>query len=228
MHADRAESGPAPELVIFDCDGVLVDSEPIANTEFARMLEELGLSFSLEQMFETFMGRSMTACMQQVQALLGRTPPPDFEARLRARTEQALRRELTAVPGVREAIAAICVPYCVASSGDHAKMRLTLGMTGLLPLFEGRVFSATEVARGKPAPDLFLHAARRMGVAPLRTVVVEDSAVGVQAGIAAGMRVLGYAAPGDPRRLALVGATVFTDMAELPALLGCGGTVTAC
>jgi HAD superfamily hydrolase (TIGR01509 family) len=228
MHADGAVRGPAPELVIFDCDGVLVDSELIANTEFARMLEELGLTFSLEQMFERFVGRSMAACMQQVQALLGRAPPPDFEARLRARTERALRRDLRAVRGVRDAIAALRVPYCVASSGDHAKMRLTLGITGLLPLFEGRLFSSTEVAQGKPAPDLFLHAARCMGARPSRTAVVEDSAVGVQAGVAAGMRVLGYAAPGDPWRLALAGASVFSDMSQLPALLGCECAAPAC
>jgi HAD superfamily hydrolase (TIGR01509 family) len=219
MHADGAPRAAALDLVIFDCDGVLVDSERIANTEFARMLAQLGLNFTLEQMFERFVGRSMATCLQQVQELLGRAPPPDFESRLRACTEQALRRDLTAVRGVREALAAIALPYCVASSGDHAKMRLTLGITGLLPLFEGRLYSVTEVARGKPAPDVFLHAARCMGAQPARTAVVEDSVTGVQAAVAAGMRVFGYAALGDPSRLARAGASVFSDMAELPGLL---------
>jgi HAD superfamily hydrolase (TIGR01509 family) len=219
MHADGAPRAAALDLVIFDCDGVLVDSERIANTEFARMLAQLGLNFTLEQMFERFVGRSMATCLQQVQELLGRAPPPDFESRLRACTEQALRRDLTAVRGVREALAAIALPYCVASSGDHAKMRLTLGITGLLPLFEGRLYSVTEVARGKPAPDVFLHAARCMGAQPARTAVVEDSVTGVQAAVAAGMRVFGYAAPGDPGGLARAGAIVFSDMAELPGLL---------
>ena len=219
MDANDGVSAPGLELVIFDCDGVLVDSERIANTAFAALLGELGLDFTLEQMFEQFVGRSMATCMQQVHELLGHAPPPDFEARLRARTEQALRRDLSEVRGVREAIAAIGLPYCVASSGEHAKMRLTLGLTGLLPLFAGRLFSATEVVRGKPAPDLFLHAARCMGARPSRSVVVEDSVVGVQAAVAAGMQVFGYAALSDPSRLALAGAMVFRDMAELPGLL---------
>jgi HAD superfamily hydrolase (TIGR01509 family) len=228
MRADDAALGATLDLVIFDCDGVLVDSERIANIEFARLLAELGLDFTLEQMFEQFVGRSMAACMQQVQELLGRAPPPDFESRLRACTEQALRRDLTEVRGVREAIAAIALPRCVASSGDHAKMRLTLGITGLLPLFEGRLFSVTEVARGKPAPDVFLLAARCMGAQPARTAVVEDSLSGVQAAVAAGMRVFGYAALGDPSRLARAGATVFSDMAELPGLLQRECNAVAC
>jgi len=208
------------DLVIFDCDGVLVDSERLANTQFAELLAELGIECTLEQMYRDFVGRSMAACMQTVTQRLGRPPPRDFEARLRARTRAAFERELRPVDGVEAVLDRLPMPACVASSGDHEKMRLTLGITGLLPRFEGRLFSATEVARGKPWPDVFLHAAARMGAAPEHTAVVEDSPAGVRAGTAAGMTVFGYTATMGPGELRAAGATVFHHMSELPALLG--------
>jgi HAD superfamily hydrolase (TIGR01509 family) len=138
----------------------------------------------------------------------------------RRRTLDAFGRELRAVDGVEAVLDGLKAPFCVASSGEPARMRFTLGMTGLLPRFEGRMFSAVEVPRGKPAPDLFLHAARRMGAAPARCAVVEDTAVGVRAGAAAGMTVFGYAVMSDPDALRAAGAAhVFGDMRELPDLL---------
>jgi HAD superfamily hydrolase (TIGR01509 family) len=212
------------DLVIFDCDGVLVDSERITNAVFAQLLAEIGLELSLEDMFEHFVGRTGAECMQEVARRLGRPPPAGFAGTLRARAAEALRRDVRPVPGVEAALDAIAMPTCVASSGEREKMELTLGVTGLLPRFEGRLFSATEVHRGKPAPDVFLHAARCLGAEPGRTAVVEDSPVGVEAGVVAGMVVFGFAADTRPERLRRAGARVFRDMAELPALLlGHGG-----
>jgi HAD superfamily hydrolase (TIGR01509 family) len=211
---------PRFQLVIFDCDGVLVDSERITNQVFADLLGELGLAFTLEDMFEHFVGHSMAACVDKITALLGQPPPADFEASYRARSKRAFETELTAVAGIEEALAQIAIPDCVASNGPMHKMRLTLGLTGLLPRFEGRLFSAQGVARPKPAPDLFLHAARSCGVAPGDCVVVEDTPTGVAAGVGAGMTVLGYAALTPGHRLRAAGAHhLFDRMVDLPHLL---------
>ncbi|HWK90262.1 MAG TPA: HAD family hydrolase, partial [Longimicrobium sp.] len=168
-----------------------------------------------------FVGRSMGACVAIVEERIGRPVPAGFTDDFHARTFAAFRAELRAVAGVEQALDAIALPTCVASSGEPAKIRFTLGLTGLLPRFDGRIFSAAEVQRGKPAPDLFLHAASRMGAVPERCAVVEDSLLGVQAGAAAGMTVFGYAERTDAAALAAAGAThVFTSMHELPGLLG--------
>jgi len=206
--------------VIFDCDGVLVDSEPIANRVLAAALSEVGLATTVESSMRDYMGRSWAACVEIFEQRLGRPLPGDFEERFWVRAEAALRAELRPVPGIHEALALIPTPTCVASSGRPEKMLITLGMTGLLPLFQGRIFSAVDVARAKPWPDLFLHAAARMGAAPATCAVVEDSPRGVEAGVAAGMRVLGFAARTDASALANAGAEVFYDMRELPERLG--------
>lgn len=209
------------ELVIFDCDGVLVDSEPITNRVFADMLNELGVPITLEEMFERFMGHSMAHCMGIVRELLGREPPVDFEQEYRERAARALAQELKPVEGIVEVLDILEIPCCVASSGDHDKMRTTLGLTGLLPRFEGRLFSVTQVPRGKPAPDVYLFAALQMGATPERAAVVEDTAVGVMAGRAAGMTVFGYAGLTPAKSLRQAGASaVFSDMRALPNLLG--------
>jgi HAD superfamily hydrolase (TIGR01509 family) len=183
-----------PGLVIFDCDGVLVDSEPIANRIFSEMLSEVGLPIGYEETVRTFMGRSMPACIEIASRLLGRPLPDGFVDEFRRRATEAFRRELRPVAGVEAALDAIRAPVCVASSGEHAKIRTTLGITGLLGRFHGRIFSAADVARPKPFPDLFLHAAATMGVAPQWCVVVEDTALGATAGVSAGMRVLAHVA----------------------------------
>lgn len=211
------------ELVIFDCDGVLVDSESITNRVFAAMLNEIGLPVTLADMFERFVGHSMAQCLVLIEEMLGHPPPAEFAEEYRRRTRRELEEHLRPVRGVESAIRAIAalpLPMCVASSGDHEKMRTTLGTTGLLRYFDGRLFSVTEVERSKPHPDVFLHAASRMGVEPERTVVVEDTAVGVRAGASAGMTVFGYAEFTPPAQLLAVGAAcTFREMHILPDLV---------
>ena len=207
------------ELVIFDCDGVLVDSEPLACAVLAEDLAPLGLDLGADEVRRRFRGLRLSEVLARIEQQLGRELPPGFLERLQRRTFEVLRREVRPMPGVIEALEAIRIPVCVASSGEPEKMRLTLGATGLLERFEGRIFSAVEVARGKPHPDLFLHAAARLGAAPARSIVVEDSVPGVEAGRRAGMPVLGYAPGGDGRELELAGARVFEDMALLPGLI---------
>ena len=208
------------EAVIFDCDGVLVDSEPIANRVFAEALSDIGLPTTYEQAVEDFMGLSMTACLAKVAQRLRTAVPEKFLADLTERTHKAFEKELQPVDGIVDALKQISLPVCVASSGEVSKMRLTLGLTGLLPRFDGRLFSAAQVARGKPHPDIFLHAADSIGFLPRRCVVVEDSVPGVQGGMSAGMSVLGFAGGLTPaEELAEAGATLFYDMSELPGLL---------
>jgi HAD superfamily hydrolase (TIGR01509 family) len=208
------------DLVIFDCDGVLVDSEPVANRVLAASLAEIGLPLSEEETTRTFLGRTLPECLRLIEERLGRKAPEGFLDELQRRTFEAFREELHAVPGVRAALDALPWPVCVASSGDLLKLRTTLTLAGLALRFEGRMFSADEVARGKPAPDLFLHAAERMGASPARTVVVEDSPAGIEAAVAAGMEALGFAARTSPAELTQAGAWLtFRDMAELPDLL---------
>jgi HAD superfamily hydrolase (TIGR01509 family) len=210
----------ATRLVIFDCDGVLVDSEPVANRLLASMLRELGLDLTQEQIFATFVGYSMAHVMRTIESLLGRPPPADFLRDLQARTFAAFRTELRAMPGIEDALDRLGVPFCVASSGDHEKMRTTLGITGLWPRFAGRIFSVTQVARGKPAPDVYLFAAKELGAEPATCVVVEDTPPGVQAGVAAGMTVFGFCAHTPEHELRAAGAHLtFDDLRRLPDLL---------
>jgi HAD superfamily hydrolase (TIGR01509 family) len=212
-------------LVIFDCDGVLVDSEPLANASFAQALKAEGLDWTVEETMRRLMGRSLKSCGEIVEAELGRKLPGDFFDKMQARTYQSFRdAPLKAVPGVKDAVLALQaagLETCVASSGAVEKMKFTLGLTGLWDLFGGRVFSSSQVPRGKPFPDLFLHAALRMNVQPFDCVVVEDSVPGVQAARAAGMRVLAYAgAPYSSRdALAEAGGFLFGDMKQLPGLV---------
>jgi HAD superfamily hydrolase (TIGR01509 family) len=207
------------EAVIFDCDGVLVDTELVGNAVLAELITELGIATTREQAIETYMGRSMASCLAMLEERLGHPPPEDFAERYRVGTEAAWRRELRPVPGIEAALDRIGLPSCVASSGGHERIRLTLGLTGLLPRFEGRIFSATEVEHGKPAPDLFLHAAERMGFDPSSTAVVEDTVPGVTAASAAGMRALAFARLVPAAALEAAGGEVFEDMAQLPDLL---------
>lgn len=207
------------DLVIFDCDGVLVDSEPISNRLLSAMLKEIGLPMSVEETTEEFVGRSMEDCWRIIERESGRPVPDDFAQRYDRLLLKAFRRELRPVSGLPEALERIDRPICVASSGSLEKIRGSLELTGLLPKFESRLFSAEEVERGKPAPDLFLHAARRMRARPSRCVVVEDSPRGACAGVAAGMTVLGYTGRTTAAELDRAGARCFGEMRELPALL---------
>jgi HAD superfamily hydrolase (TIGR01509 family) len=212
-------------LVIFDCDGVLVDSEPLSNTVFARALNREGLDWSVEETMRRLIGRSMKSCVEIVEGLLSRQLPEDFVHKMQAETLQVFRdAPLQPVPGINEAIDAIeaqGIKTCIASSGGFDKMEVSLGVTGLWSRFEGRIFSASQVARGKPYPDLFLHAAIAMNEQPFDCVVVEDSVPGVQAAKAAGMRVLGYtgAPHADRDAMGAAGAFLFNEMKQLPELV---------
>lgn len=219
----RTDVTTKPAAVIFDCDGVLVDSEPLMNREFCAMLNDLGLPYTPHQTTQTFMGRSMKSCMQIVEAELKRAVPSDFLRILDRRAIAAFTRDLQPVAGIEsllDALDAAGTPYAVASSGSHEKMQLTLGLTGLLPRVAGRITSATEVPNGKPAPDVFLLAAERLKTAPAQCLVVEDSLLGIEAALAAGMRVIGYAAMIGVSEMQAAGAThVVTSLADVRALL---------
>jgi HAD superfamily hydrolase (TIGR01509 family) len=209
-----------PKLIIFDCDGVLVDSELITNQVFADMLAGIGLPLGLDYLFEHFVGRSMQHCWQQIGKMLGHEVPAAFRDEFQLRSLEALRAGVKPVPGVEAVLDSLPVPCCVASRGTYDKMSTTLGATGLLPRFRNRMFSATEVPNGKPAPDIFLYAAAKCGVEPGHCTVIEDSSAGVRAGVAAGMRVYGYSAQTSAQQLLRAGAhATFTDMTRLPELL---------
>ena len=208
------------ELVIFDCDGVLVDSEPISIRIDVEMFAEVGIAVSAQEVIERFVGRSPEVMAHAVEEQLGHPPPDGWEERGNRRLHQAFEAELRPVPGIRDALEQITLPVCVASSSPPERLRLKLELTGLYERFAGHIFSAAEVANGKPAPDLFLYAARQMEVDPARCAVVEDSRYGVQAARAAGMDVLGYAG-GVTAAEVLAGprTVVFDDMRSLPELL---------
>jgi len=203
------------ELVIFDCDGVLVDSERIANEVFARVLnEECDFSLTLEDMFNTFVGHSSSQCMQIIEDMLGHAPPKDLENRYKTEINETLSRDVTAVRKVEQALDEISIPMCVASSGSHEKMHTTLGKTNLLNRFKGKLFSTSDVEKGKPAADIYLYAAKKMGnIWPTNCLVIEDSPLGVQGGVAAGMTVFGYTELMSKERLLNAGAHhLFDDM----------------
>ncbi|MEU6608221.1 HAD family hydrolase [Streptomyces shenzhenensis] len=210
------------DLVVFDNDGVLVDSEPISNRLLAAYLTELGHPTSYEDSLRDYMGAALHRVHDLVAERTGQRLPDDFDDVFHARVFAAFERELKPVSGavgVLEKLAADGVPYCVASSGSHERIRVGHRTTGLDRWFEdSRIFSSQDVGRGKPAPDLFLYAAERMGVAPERCVVVEDSPLGVRAAVAAGMDVYGFTAMTPPEKLADAGQ-LFSDMRELTDLL---------
>lgn len=209
-----------PALVIFDCDGVLVDSERIAVRVSAAGLTERGWTISEAEVIERFLGRSDAYMSAEIAQRLGERVENEWRVESVRRLHEAFASELRTVEGIVEALNAISSPTCVASSGTHEKIRTSLGLVGLLARFDGRIFSASDVAHSKPAPDLFLHAAAAMNVAPAHCAVVEDSPSGVQAAHAAGMRVFGYAGGVTPRdRLEGRGTIIFNDMRELPMLL---------
>jgi HAD superfamily hydrolase (TIGR01509 family) len=212
------------DLIIFDCDGVLVDSEPLANRILSERLAACGLTLSPEEVMRRFLGRTKAGCLELATELLGKPVPDRFVEDWDTALFAALAAEVKVIEGVAELLPNLGIPYCVASNSTPERMHLSLRTTGLLPLFEGRMFTAVEVGRPKPAPDLFLHAALSMGAAPSKCAVIEDTPTGARAGIAAGMTVFGYAggAHTDVATLECEGAQTFTSMRDLPALLGRG------
>ncbi len=207
-------------LVIFDMDGVLVDSERIANRILHDCLARYGVPLTLEQSTRSFVGRKAGWTVAHVRERFGIELPADFEADLRGRTLSAFERELRAVDGIEAALDALAVPYCLASSSDPTRIAKSLALCGLQSRFRDRIFSSVQVKHGKPAPDLFLLAAATMGAEPSRCAVVEDSLVGLAAAKAAAMHAFAYAGAGHTPRgeLAATGAVVFDRMADLPGL----------
>jgi HAD superfamily hydrolase (TIGR01509 family) len=214
------------QLVIFDCDGVLVDSEVISNEVLARALTAEGLPTTLAEARRDYQGLLLADIRSQAEEKLGRSLPEDWLERYERDRAEAFHRELRPVPGAADAVKRIIaaeVAVCVASQGKLEKTRLSLGLTGLRDLFRaGALFSAYSVPRGKPHPDLFLHAAAAMGAKPSRCAVVEDTASGITAAVSAGMRALGYVADSDEAALRRAGAEVVRSLDELPLLLGLG------
>ena len=177
------------DLVIFDCDGVLIDSEIISARMLVAELARLGLEIDLTYVERNFLGRSYPVVMETIRREFGLNLPPDFETRYRENLLAVFRSDLRVVPHVQDVLLAMAVPFCVATSSSPRRVELSLGLVGLTALVGGRVYTSTMVAQGKPAPDLFLFAAQKMGVRPDRTLVIEDSLTGIRAGLAAGMTV---------------------------------------
>ena len=210
-------------LIILDCDGVLVDSEPIAHGLLAQMMTDLGHPMSTAESVQKFTGRSLVDTLPLIEDVLGRSIPDQIGQHYSRLLLERLRRDLKPIAGVKKAVAMLRYPRCVASSSSLERIHLSLEVTGLASLFGSNVFSATQVTHGKPAPDLYLFAATKMAVAPKDCVVIEDSSLGVTAGRAAGMKVIGFIggahSMGDAaRNLASAGAyAIVSSMAELPA-----------
>ncbi|MDQ3571229.1 MAG: HAD-IA family hydrolase [Actinomycetota bacterium] len=218
-----APGARTPEVVIFDCDGVLVDSEPATCRVMAEVITEAGLPTTPEDCMREYVGQWWPDSEAKIAELLGRPLPADFEREYRRRQDEALGAGVEPVDGVIDVVdlvEASGLKACVASNGPHEKMAITLRGAGLDGRFHGRIFSSADVRAGKPAPDLFLHAAHEMGVDPAACLVVEDSPLGVIAARTAGMVVLGYQGHADAEALAAAGAVPFATMAELPGLLG--------
>lgn len=211
-----------PDLVIFDCDGVLVDSETVSSRALAANLTRHGLTLSLEETMATFVGRSMTGVRDTARAM-GAALPEDWIDRIYDDTYAALRNGVDVIPGIPallDALEGAGIAYCVASNGSDEKMDITLGATGLAPRFDGRRYSAHALGVSKPDPDLFLIAAAAQGADPSRCLVIEDSSSGAIAARCAGMACLGYVPAGHPDRLSAEGATIIRHMDAVAAHLG--------
>jgi len=207
------------ELVIFDCDGVLVDSEFIANHILAEELTRIGLPTTYAESIRFYMGKSEKDCLSLIAEKLGGQPPPSLMENYHSRTVIAFAQDLKPVEGISDALRQIPLTKCVGSSGSHQKIHTSLSQTGLQAFFKNNIFSASDVERGKPHPDLFLYAADKMEVTPAACIVIEDSVPGVTAAKGAGMRVFGYAALTSAAQLQSAGAEVFNHMLDLPDLL---------
>ncbi|ABE49811.1 HAD family hydrolase [Methylobacillus flagellatus] len=214
---------PAYELVVFDCDGVLVDSERITNQIFVDVLNEEGIPARIEEMARHFVGHSLEQCMDIIARIYGRRPGADFLARYRPRRDAALRKGLQPVPGIEQVLRQLQLPHCVASNSSAAKVREMLDITGLRPYFHDKIFSASDLGKPKPAPDVYLRAAESQGVKPSDCLVIEDTDVGVTAAVAAGMRVCAYTGTMEASRLLKAGAVQTVDnMLLLPDIINRG------
>lgn len=225
LQAMRSRRLP-PGLVIFDCDGVLIDSEPLCDRVVSAELRTVGWVMTPEECGRRFIGMSFYDMVPLIEAQIGQRLVTDWIAGLVAKVALAMAEEVEMMPGARDALeatTALGLPWCIASNSSHQEMAAKFGRTGLAELVAGRLHSSDDVIalgrRGKPAPDLFLAAATAAGVAPARCVVIEDSLHGVRAAMAAGMDCLGFSPHGDGAHLASAGAAPFHDLAVLPELL---------
>jgi len=216
-------------LVIFDCDGVLVDSESLAMRVLLEGLGEIGCAIGEEEAYERFLGRSLANMQAVLRAEYGSGVPPDRLDRMRQRLFEVYRQELLPIDGIAAMLDRLATPRCVASSSQMERLQVSLEVTGLLSRFVPHLFSATMVAQGKPAPDLFLHVAERMAVAPVACLVIEDSAAGIEAAQRAGMRVFGFVGGSHARSAAyraklamLAPDLVFEEISRLPELIANG------
>lgn len=208
------------QLIIFDCDGVLVDSEPLSNQIIAEEITKLGFPMTTQEAFDVFAGGSLEMVTAFIKEKIGGAVPNNLEEIYRKRSYELFEEKLVAVAGIEEALKALTIPRCVGSNGPLHKIKFNLGLTNLSTHFdEQHLFSAYDVNRWKPDPFLYLHAAKVMGVAPEYCVVVEDSVHGAQAGVTAGMRVLGYSPHNDGAGLKKAGAHVFDSMHNLLDLI---------
>ena len=214
------------DLVIFDCDGVLVDTETINNEVISQLLREAGLEMSPDEVARRTTGLAYSEMWVMFEDEVPGSLPVDIEEQQLTLESERFRKELLAIPGAIEAVRSLTdagMPMCVASNGTREKMVVTLEVTGLAGYFGDKFFGVNQVAHGKPAPDIYLLAARKMGVPPSKCVVIEDSYPGAQAGLAAGMAVLGHCPNGDIWGLEGLGIQTFSYMKSLPELLGASG-----
>ena len=217
-------------LVIFDCDGVIVDSEPISNRVTVTELAALGWTMTSAEADQMFLGMTFSDMVPMIERRLGRPVPPGWHETLKARLIEALTREATAIAGALEALAglsALGVPWRIASNSSHEEMAAKFARLSIASMVAGRMHSHRDVGQGKPAPDLFLAAAAAEGVAPAECVVIEDSLPGVRAAAAAGMDCLGYAPHSDGAALRALGAVPFHSMFDVPALVAAARRETA-
>ncbi len=207
------------KCIIFDCDGVLVDSEPIGNQVLVDMANSYGADIDLDYAFKHFKGGSIYTCRDKIQALVNQPLSQDFIAEYRRRSYNAFKEQIQPVEGVKEVIESLSIPFCIASSGPIEKIRLNLELTGLLPYFEDNIFSCYTIEKWKPEPDVFIWAAKTMGFKPEDCVVIEDSLTGIQAAKAGGFDVFGFTAHDYNNELEAEATTTFNSMEKLLELI---------
>ena len=210
----------SPKCIIFDCDGTLVDSEEVTNEIIAEMAGELGVKMTGEEATAIFVGKTLDAVLYKMRELSGKEIPDDWLPRLIKKVSESWKTELNPVNGVRELLENLNISICVASNGEPIHVNQSLEMTGLRGFFDGNIFCASDVGVPKPAPDLFLYAAKKMGFKPEQCIVIEDSISGVMAANRAKIKVYGLVKMCSAEELENAGAIPFTNMRNLPALLG--------
>lgn len=203
------------KCIIFDCDGVLVDSEHVSNDILYTLASEQGYTMGKEKMMREFSGRSLQQCLNMIESSIGKTLPPEFVPVFREKTFHYFRTDLKPIEGVHDFINLLTHDYCVASSGPIEKMNITLSTTGLIDKFKNKMYSSYQINSWKPDPDIFLHAAKEMGYSVNECIVIEDSRAGVMAAVKGGFRVLGFAGGGNADELQSEGAEVFYSFKEL-------------